>query len=52
MVGHVAMLEWLHNNGIWPRTVKEDFLAFEVEVHSEEIFFKIMVLNHQFLIEV
>ena len=49
MVGHVAMLKWLHNTGIWQRTVKEVPLGFEVEVHSEEIFFKLMALNGQFL---
>ena len=49
MVGHEAMLQWLHNNGIWPRAVKEVPLGFEVEIHSEEAFYKLMNLNGHFL---
>ena len=48
MVGHEAMLQWLHANGIWPRAVKDVPLGFEVEIHSEEVFYKLMNVNGHF----
>ena len=37
-VGFIAMMDWLHATGIWPKMVKVVPLGFEVEVHYEEIF--------------
>ena len=48
-VGEVAMLNWLHGHGFWPKKVKVVPLGFEVEVHTEELFFKLMALSAKFL---
>ena len=48
-VGHAIMMDWVHATGIWSRTVKVVPLGFEVELHYEEIFFKLMALNGQYL---
>ena len=43
------MLTWMHGNGFWPKKVKVVPLGFQVEVHTEELFFKLMALSAKFL---
>jgi hypothetical protein len=41
------MWNWLHGMAVWPKSVKVVPQGFEVEVHSEDIFSKLLALNRK-----